>query len=117
MTDTLLKEIYNLSKNQLIEATTRPSRTIIEYTVQKYCSLPAFYGDEMHELPLKPKNKIIIEWVKGGHGLLGNLSSDAYFPKTITVEGQTMTTAWSLDKFQRWLNRNTAHGGLYTASK
>jgi hypothetical protein len=98
---------YLDSKDQLIEAMKNVPIAIQEYEVRKYCTLTV--GEDEEEklaIPLKPKNKIIIEWQYG--------NVDKPVPLSIKVEGisyidgtDSFNTFWSNEKLKKWLSVHT----------
>lgn len=101
---------YLDSKTQLIEALGQTPSNVLEYEIRKYCSISTGVNkDAKQVIGLKPKQKIIIEW----------LYEDINNPKVTTVcfkgvndinEGQEFKLFWSSDKTRKWLSKNTKEG-------
>lgn len=93
------------SKEQLLRAIENPPVNVVEYEIRKYCTLYVGESKEAKELiSLKPKNKIIIEW----------LYEDLNDPQPINIQFEGIdqecddyVTFWSGDKLNKWLNRHT----------
>jgi hypothetical protein len=96
---------YLDSREQLLKAAEHPPVTVIEYEITKYCTLYVGESKDTRELiSLKPKNKIIIEW----------LYEELTDPQPINIQFDVIcharvdyVTFWSGDKLNKWLNRHT----------
>lgn len=105
--DKLSFKEYLESKAHLkkIAEDTAPLR-VVEYKVKKYCKIVV--GEQAQKLfvPLKPKSKILIEW------LYANTKSPAPISIKLenvnTVDPDTeLETPWNGDRLIKWLLRNT----------
>jgi len=92
------------SKEQLLKAINNPPVNVLEYEIRKYCTLYVGDSQETKELiSLKPKNKIIIEW----------LYEDLNDPQPINIQFEGLdysdeyVTFWSGTKLNKWLSRHT----------
>lgn len=95
---------YLESKDQLIKAMENVPVVVQEYEVRKYCTLTV--GEDEEEklaIPLKPKNRVIVEWQYD--------SVEHPLPLSIKVEGvsyidetDTFNTFWSNEKLKKWLS-------------
>lgn len=101
------KQYLEESKDQLIKAMDSVPVAIHEYEVRKYCTLTV--GEDEEEklsIPLKPKNKLIIEWQYD--------NVDRPIPLSIKVEGvsyideaDAFNTFWTNEKLKKWLSVHT----------
>lgn len=93
---------YIESKTQLLEAVRKTPSQTIEYSVRKYCKIPLGESKDSKEyIPLKPKQKIIIEWLY--------ITVDNPIPVSIQfthLEEQNFETFWAGEKLQKWLSTN-----------
>lgn len=97
---------YLESKTQLVEAVNSIPKTTKVYNVKKYCSLPIGEREEEKKIiPLKPNQKIIVEWIY----------NDIDNPEVLNVKFNTATELddepqeifWPSKKLQKWLMRYT----------
>ena len=95
------------SLQKLREAVLKTPQRIAEYSVRKYCNLSVGESKETKQvITLKPKNKIIVEWLYTNvdNPTIVNIRFDG--PKDILSE-DTFEMHWDGIKLQKWLNRNT----------
>ena len=91
---------YLESKERLREAIAQTPTRTVEYFVRKYCKLPVGSKTEKAFISLKPKEKIIVEW----------LYEDINNPKPVIIiveESNEHTTYWQGWKLEKWLMCNT----------
>lgn len=95
---------YLKSRDQLLEAVDKPSHSIVEYVVRKYCKLDM----EGSTYDLKPKQTITVEWVA--------INENAYIPCYIVLSGNTVRnhdqSNISCGKLNKWLSRNADKGNV-----
>lgn len=97
---------YLESKEKLREAVKNTPQRVAEYSVRKYCKMPVGETKDSKEyVALKPKHKIIVEWLYA--------DVDNPTPLNVKFEGiedldtdQEFSTFWSGQKLQKWLLRN-----------
>jgi len=100
------KEYVN-SKDQLRSATTNTPQRIAEYEVRTYCKLPVGETKEEKEhVNLRPKHKIIVEWLYE--------DVDNPTPLNLRFEGpvdsdplEERAALWQGERLLKWLLRNT----------
>lgn len=98
---------YLASKEKLREAIKNVPTQKTEYVMRKYCKLPVGESKEEKEyVALKPKNKVIVEW----------LYEDVNNPSVVSLsfedvdgvsESEEFSIYWSDDRFRKWLNKHT----------
>lgn len=96
---------YMASKQQLRDAANSTPHEVVEYTIKRYCKLIVGSDkSEKQQIPLKPKNKIKVEWLY--------LDVNNPRPMKIMFEGiecleeDTYKTYWKSEKLKQWLNKN-----------
>lgn len=91
------------SKKALIESLQQTPRSLVEYEIKKYCTLPL----EDSIVELKPKQTVCVEWVHGPTLTIANIS---IFDKTgiPLVEGEDIE--FSGEKLTKWLIRYAKTG-------
>ena len=107
MADKLTFKDYALSKDQLRSAITNVPQRVAEYEVKTYCKLPVGETKEEKEhVNLRPKHKIIVEWLYE--------DVDNPTPLNLRFEGPAETDPleeraphWHGDRLLKWLLRNT----------
>ena len=105
--DKLTFKQYLDSKDTLREAIKQTPVHKAEYIMRKYCKLPVGESKDKKEyIALKPKHKVICEW----------LYADPNNPdlESVTFEGvdtvdpeKKHSSYWSEERFKTWLERNT----------
>lgn len=100
---------YRESKEHLLKSMANAPVSVIEYEIQKYCSLSIGSMGDVRILELKPKQSIIIEWK---HTALGVATLDAI--RLVGINGineqDIQTTSLPLNKLKTWLARNANAG-------
>lgn len=100
------KQFLQLSKEQLYEAAKQTPRGITEYTVRKYVKIPV--GDKQNKqfINLKPKHKIIIEWLY--ENKQSPIVQGIRFKDVDGVDClQTFKAFWNDEKMHKWLKNNS----------
>ena len=107
MTRKLTFKEYVESKDQLRSALNSVPQRVAEYEVRTYCKLPVgeTKQDKQH-VSLKPKHKIIVEWLyeDADNPTPLNLKFDG--PKKIDPF-EEQTAHWSGIRLLKWLLKNT----------
>lgn len=97
---------YLDSKEKLREAVENTPVQITEHTVYKYCKFSVGEQENKEQISLKPKHKVLVEWV---YNDIDN--PDVSSIRFKDVEGidseQEFDTFWSNYRLQKWLNTNT----------
>lgn len=97
---------YLESKEQLLKAIENTPTAIIEYEVKKYCSLTVGETEEEKQLiGLKPKHKIVVEWLYNSVHNPSPNSIRVVGPKDVN-EDEKLLTFWSGTKLSKWLTRH-----------
>ncbi len=92
---------------KLREAVLKTPQRTATYNIHKYCKIPIGESKEdKQEIALKPKNKIIVEWlyVDVDNPTITSVKFDGV--KDIETD-QAFDMFWNGNKLQKWLNRNT----------
>ncbi len=98
---------YLDSKEKLREAVLKTPQRTASYNVRKYCKLIVGESkDSKEQVALKPKQKIIIEWLYTDvdNPTIVNMTFEGV--KEIEAE-EEYQTYWNGTKLLKWLNRNT----------
>lgn len=95
------------SLQKLREAVLKTPQRTASYNVRKYCKL--YIGESKEskqEIALKPKHKIVVEWLYTNvdNPTIVSIKFDGV--KDIQPEDE-FDTFWNSQKLQKWLNRNT----------
>lgn len=102
MTDqTLLHQEFEASRSQLFTAFNNPPRMLIDYQIKRYGSITIETNDGNVEIPVKPKQLVIVEWV---------IRDGIKEPSSIELSGIRVLPSWNGLKLQRWLDRNATPG-------
>lgn len=97
------KEYYE-SKERLKEASQSVPKTIVEYTVKKYCKLPILTEkNDKGYLSLKPKDGIKILWE------FNDIKKPAI--RAVIFESQTYTPSWNNEKMKNWITATIMEKG------
>jgi hypothetical protein len=106
MSNKLTFKQYLESKEQLKAAVQRIPQQVVEYSVKKYCKIVVGENkDDRQYINLKPKHKVLIEW----------LYDDMKTPTPISIrfegvkdveENNEYKTSWANSKLAKWLLRN-----------
>lgn len=101
---------YLESKEQLIEALKQTPYTIQEYEVRKYCSITVGPSKEQKQIVgLKPKQKIVVEWLYQDINNPKPISVCFKGVKTLTEDDQ-FKMFWSSEKMKKWISKHTKEG-------
>jgi hypothetical protein len=97
---------YLESKEKLRQAINESPVRTATYIVNKYCKLPiGNTKDDKQYVPLKPKNKIVVEWK---YNDIDNPDLVEMRFEAVNVDSnESFSTFWASERFQRWLNKNT----------
>lgn len=105
--DKLTFKQYLDSKSVLREAIKQTPVRKAEHVMRKYCKLPVGESrDDKEYIALKPKNKIIVEWLYS--------NPDKPELESVSFEGvedvdidTKHASYWPEERFKNWLKRNT----------
>lgn len=98
---------YLDSKDQLLKAIKNTPVSIIEYEVNKYCSLSLGESEDSKTvINLKPKQKVIVEWL---YTIVDDPTPE--YIKLVglkeTDEDELHDVYWTGSKLTKWLSRHT----------
>lgn len=102
MTKLSFKEYYE-AKQQLLKASTENVRSVVDYSVTKYCKVPVVGEGSLTKeyIPFKPKDKIRILW---------EYDEDNPILKRFTIFSEDASSdyipCWSSNKLFEWTNSN-----------
>lgn len=98
---------YVESRTQLLEALKTTPRQSTEYVVRKYCKIPLGESKDQREyISLKPKQKIIVNWLYEDIEDPTPLSVWFDGKDTNELRGREFATFWSGEKLDKWLSTN-----------
>lgn len=100
---------YLDSKRQLLNAVHNTPVTLIEYEIRKYCTLPIGESvDDSSIVALKPKQRIIIEWVY--NNAVAPTPTKITFSGPLDSDDTTGDLFWPAEKLTKWLLRYAKDG-------
>ena len=107
---------YLESRDQLLNAVKNTPISVLEYDIRKYCTIQIGESEDDKQLvSLKPKNKIIVEWLYENIDNPEPLSIKFVGTNNIDMD-ESHTVFWSGQKLNKWLLRH-AYKGIDSRTK
>jgi hypothetical protein len=106
MTKLTFKEYLDSKKQLLMAINEHPVQTVT-YDIVSYCKLVLGERDDKHQVSLKPKQSIVVEWEYASVDVTPTPISIKFENVKDIDEDEEFVTYWTGDKFKKWLNKNT----------
>ena len=98
---------YLESKDQLLKAIGNRPIQIIEYQIDKYCSLEVGKHEDRQVLQLRPKNKLVVEWQFESADDLKPTALSISVKDSSIIDPNLEFTPADNEKLIRWVTRHT----------
>jgi len=96
------------SKQKLLAAISETPIQSITYDVTKYCKLVVGTKDDKQHIPLKPGQKIVVEWEYSGDLTTPTPKSITFHEVKDLANTTQFTTFWESVRLKKWLSKNSA---------